>query len=131
MPATRTTSRRPSASRRAAKPAAKGGTARSARDRFAENGRIIDRVVKSLEAAQADLTSLRGTVGSGATDLRKDVARMLRDARRDLTKMSKTVRRDLERAQRDLAAAAKGPSRSRRGAPAKRASKPRSRGAAK
>ncbi len=102
------------------------------RKRYEENNRVIERVTKSLETAQADLTAIRGSVGTGASDLRKDVTRLLRDARRDLTKMSKAVRRDLERAQKDLASAAKsGPVRARRGARAKTAAKPRSRGTAK
>jgi len=103
-----------------------------ARARCEENSRVIERVTKSLETAQADLSALRGTVGAGAADLRKDVNRLIRDARRDLTKMSKAVRRDLERAQKDLASAAKPvTSRSRRGSSAKATSKPRARGAAK
>jgi hypothetical protein len=103
-----------------------------ARKRCEENKRVIERVTKSLETAQADLSAIRGSVGTGASDLRKDVARLLRDARRDLTKMSKAVRRDLERAQKDLASAAKpAPARARRGTRPKAAAKPRSRGTAK
>jgi hypothetical protein len=135
MPATRTTASR---SRAASAGAKKKPTAaqRTAAERCEQNGRVIERVSKSLEAAQADLSALRGSVGTGAADLRKDVAHLLRDARRDLTKMSKTVRRDLERAQRDLTAAArsgtgKPAARSRRGARTSTASKSRSRGAAR
>jgi hypothetical protein len=71
-------------------------------------------------------------VGTGAADLRKDVNRLIRDARRDLTKMSKAVRRDLERAQKDLASAAKPVAkRARRGSRTTTTAKPRARGASK
>jgi hypothetical protein len=134
MPATRTTaSRSRTASAGAKKPTA---AQRSAATRCEQNGRAIARVTKSLEAAQADLSALRGSVGSGASDLRKDVARLLRDARRDLGKMSKAVRRDIERAQRDLATAAKSQTgkqatRARRATRTSAPSRSRSRGAAK
>lgn len=128
MPATRTAASRPRSRPAAAKPSA---TQKAAAERCEQNRRVIERVAKSLEVAQADLSALRGSVGSGATDLRRDVARMLRDARRDLTKMSKAVRRDLERAQRDLAAAARPPASARtRGATRPSAGKKRTRGAA-
>ncbi len=103
MPATR---------RSAAKPRA----TEAARKRYQENGRAIDRVAKSLEHAQADLSVLRGTMGAGASDLRKDLTRLVRDARRDVGKLSKAIRRDLERVQKDLTSAAKPPAtRARRG----------------
>ena len=139
MPPTKTSasrSRPKAAARSAAKPAATKPAAKAAKDtaskRCEENSRVIERVTKSLEVAQADLSALRGSVGAGAADLRKDVNRLIRDARRDLTKMSKAVRRDLERAQKDLASAAKPvSSRARRGPRLGPASKPRARGTAK
>lgn len=73
--------------------------------RYEQNGRTIDRVAKSLEAAQSDLSALRGTLGTGAGDLRKDVAKLLKDARRDVGKLGKAVRQDLDRVKKDLAAA--------------------------
>ncbi len=130
MPATGRSASR-SRAKTASRPRAKDA-AHAARERYEENGRVIERVTKSLETAQADLTAIRGSVGTGASDLRKDVARLLRDARRDLTKMSKAVRRDLERAQKDLASAVKPSSaRSGRGSRATTAAKPRSRATAK
>jgi hypothetical protein len=114
------------------KSASKPRAAEVARERCEENNRVIERISKSLEVAQADLAAIGGSVGAGAGDLRKDVTRLLRDACRDLTKMSKAVRRDLEQAQKDIASAAKpASSRSRRGTRAKSAAKPRSRGSAK
>jgi chromosome segregation ATPase len=130
MPATGT-----SASRSRAKAASRPRATEAARKRCEENNRVIDRVAKSLETAQTDLSAIRGSVGAGASDLRKDVTRLLRDARRDLTKMSKAVRRDLERAQKDLTSAAKPVSaRTRRGARSSAGSsagKPRNRRPAK
>jgi DNA repair exonuclease SbcCD ATPase subunit len=67
-----------------------------------DDARVIDRVAQALEAAQEDLASIGGSLGSGAGDLRKNVQRMLRDSRRDLKKMSKALQRDLERLQKDL-----------------------------
>ncbi|HEY8303901.1 MAG TPA: hypothetical protein VIG42_04845 [Solirubrobacteraceae bacterium] len=128
MPATGSSASRSRRKSGAARPTAKD----AARERCEENSRTIERVAKSLETAQADLAAIRGSVGTGASDLRKDVTRLLRDARRDLTKMSKAVRRDLERAQKDLASAAKPvTSRARRGSRPAKAAKPRARGAAK
>jgi hypothetical protein len=62
--------------------------------------------MQSLEAAQKDLASIGGSLGTGARDLRRDVNRMLRDARRDVLKMRRSVQRDLVRLQKDLGAAA-------------------------
>jgi len=129
MPATRSAATRKSASPSRATD--------NVRKRCEENNRVIERVTKSLEIAQTDLSAIRGSVGTGASDLRKDVTRLLRDARRDLTKMSKAVRSDLERAQKDLASAAKPTTtRVRRSNHTKttakpRATKSRSRGTAK
>jgi energy-coupling factor transporter ATP-binding protein EcfA2 len=87
------------------------------RKRYEQNGRALDRVTKSLESAQGELSALRGSMGSGASDLRKDLSRLLRDARREAGKLSNTIRRDLERIQKDLAStAAKSSPRARRGA---------------
>lgn len=88
----------------------------------AEDGaRRLDNISASLEAAQADLRSIRGSVGTGARDLSRDVNKLLKDARKDLRKMRKAVQRDLDRLQRDLGAAA-GPSKpaAKRRAAAKR-----------
>ena len=91
-------------------------TAAAARARAEADGRQLDRVVKALEAAQTDLASIRGSVGSGVGDLRRDATKLVRDARRDVLKMRRAVQRDLGRLQKDLEAAAKGkpPARPRR-----------------
>ena len=98
------------------------------RERTEHNADVLSRLQSSLEVAQADLASLRGSLGAGARDLRRDLARLLRDARADVTKMSRLVLRDLERLQRDVSAAAAGkpaPSAGRR--PARRRARPAAR----
>lgn len=74
--------------------------------RAAEDANRLDRVVRTLEAAQKDLAAIGGSVGVGVRDLRRDVARLLRDARRDLLKMQRAIQRDLERLQRNVTKAA-------------------------
>jgi septal ring factor EnvC (AmiA/AmiB activator) len=90
-----------------AKPSARPRGTQTARARHQKTDRAIDRITKSLDAAQKDLSAIGGGLGTGAGELRKDVSKRLRDARRDVTKMSKTVRRDLERLQKDLSAGSK------------------------
>jgi hypothetical protein len=105
------------------KPPARPRPTAAARARFEKiqkSDKAIGRIAKSIEAAQKDLTSIGGSLGTGASDMRKDVAKLLRDARRDVTKMGKAVRRDLERLQKDVTVAAKPkPSRARPKAKAK------------
>ncbi len=62
----------------------------------------LERVTKALEAAQKDLGSIGGSVGTGVSDLRRDVTKLLRNARRDLAKMRRAIERDLDRLQKDL-----------------------------
>ncbi len=99
MPAATTAKRRPRAT-----PAA--------RVRAEDDAKRLEQVTRSLEAAQKDLASIGGSVGTGVRDLRRDVARLLRDARRDLAKMRRAIQRDIDRLQKDLtSAAAAGPAR--------------------
>lgn len=67
----------------------------SAKAKTEGDARVIDRVSQALEAAQKDLASIGGSLGTGARDLSKGVQKMLRDAQRDLRKMSKALARDL------------------------------------
>ena len=92
-------------------PATKKTTTRSratpaARVRAEDDARRLEHIAESLEAAQKDLTSIGGSVGTGVRDLRRDVTKMLRDARRDLQKMHRAIQRDLDRLQKDVSAAA-------------------------
>ena len=94
------------------KAASKRGRSTSAtersRARIEETERVIRRVARSLDAAQADLANVKGSVGTAVAGLRRDLAKRLRDAQREATKMSKATRKDLERLQKDMRAAAKG-----------------------
>jgi hypothetical protein len=88
------------------KPTRRPATTAATRARREDDARRLDRLTKSLEAAQEDLSAIGGSVGTGVRDLRRDVAKLLRDARRDLIKMRRAVQRDLDRLQRDLTSAA-------------------------
>jgi hypothetical protein len=88
------------------KPKTRSRTTAAARARAEEDAHRLDRVSATVEAAQKDLASIGGSVGTGVRDLRRDVSRMLRDARRDLGKMRRAVQRDIERLQDDLSSAA-------------------------
>jgi hypothetical protein len=89
----------PSTQKSKARPAARPRASAATRARFEKNHRAVGRLAKSLDSAQKDLSSIGGSVGTGASDLRKDVAKRLREARKDVTKMGNTLRRDLERLQ--------------------------------
>lgn len=88
------------------KPTPRPRATAAARARAEDNERRLENVMQSLEAAQKDLASIGGSLGTGVSDLRRDVNRLLRDARRDVLKMRRAVQRDLERLQKDLSAAA-------------------------
>jgi Ala-tRNA(Pro) deacylase len=88
------------------KPTARRRATPAARARAEDNERRLEHVMQSLEAAQKDLASIGGSLGTGVSDLRRDVNRLLRDARRDVVKMRRAVQRDLARLQKDLSAAA-------------------------
>ena len=88
------------------KPAPRPRATAAARARAEDNERRLDHLAQSLEAAQKDLTSIGGSLGTGVRDLRRDVNRLLRDAHRDVLKMRRAIRRDLDRLQRDLTSAA-------------------------
>jgi len=90
------------ATRKAPAKPARSQSSKVAHDRAARADRAVDRVAKSLEAAQKDLAAIGDSLGTGANELRKDVAKLLRDASRDVAKMSKAVRQDLTRLQKDL-----------------------------
>jgi hypothetical protein len=98
----------PSTQKSKARPAARPRASAASRARYEKNHRAVGRLAKSLDTAQKDLSSIGGSVSTGASDLRKDVAKRLREARKDVTKMSNTLRRDLERLQKkDSASASK------------------------
>ena len=88
------------------KPTTRPRATPAARARAEDDARRLEHIAESLEAAQKDLTSIGGSVGTGVRDLRRDVTKMLRDARRDLLKMRRAIQRDLDRLQKDVSAAA-------------------------
>ena len=110
------------------KPAPRSRATAVARERAEDNVRRLEHVTQSLEAAQKDLASIGGSLGTGVRDLRRDVNRLLRDARRDLLKMRRAVQRDLDRLQKDLttAATAKSPAPRRAAAATTRTARRRS-----
>lgn len=83
----------------------RSSTAEAVRARGEEEIERMQRLAATLDAAQDDLTKIRGSIGAGVSDLRRDLARALRDARRDVKKMTTATRRDLQRLQKDLRAA--------------------------
>lgn len=101
-------------------PQSRASDAAAARARAEDDERRLEHVMQSLDAAQKDLASIGGSVGTGVRDLRRDVNKLLRDARRDVQKMRRAVQRDLVRLQEDLtnAATAKPSAPRRRATPA-------------
>jgi prolyl-tRNA editing enzyme YbaK/EbsC (Cys-tRNA(Pro) deacylase) len=97
------------------KPARRLRATAAARARAEDNARRLEHITESLGAAQKDLTSIGGSLGTGVRDLSRDVQKLLRAARRDLAKMRRAVQRELDRLQQDLSktATAKPPARRR------------------
>jgi ABC-type transporter Mla subunit MlaD len=53
--------------------------------------RALDRLDKSIDAAEGALKDLRSELGRGGRDLVKDLDRTLRDSRKNLRSLSRTV----------------------------------------
>jgi hypothetical protein len=62
--------------------------------------RALDRLDKSIDAAEGALKDLRSELGRGGRDLVKDFDRTLRDSRKNLRSLSRTVAKDLGKLQR-------------------------------
>jgi flagellar hook-basal body complex protein FliE len=62
----------------------------------------LDRLTKSVDAAQDALKDLRGEMGKGGSGILKDVDKQLKDARKSLRTHSKSVLKDLEGLQEKL-----------------------------
>lgn len=75
----------------------------------------LNQLEKSLGTAQDALKALRKDVGrdtnAAARNLYRDLQKFVGDARRDSRKLGTALQRDLEKAQKELAAGRKGPSR--------------------
>ena len=68
----------------------------------------LDRLTKSVDAAQDALKDLRGEMGKGSSSVLKDVDKQLKDARKSLRSSSKSVLKDLEGLQQKVASAVPG-----------------------
>jgi hypothetical protein len=68
----------------------------------------LDRLTKSVDAAQDALKDLRGEMSKGSSGVLKDVDKQLRDARKNLRGASKSVLQDLEGLQQRISSAAPG-----------------------
>ena len=62
----------------------------------------LDRLTKSVDAAQDALKDLRGEMSKGGSGILKDVDKQLKDARKSLRGHSKSVIKDLEELQQKL-----------------------------
>jgi ABC-type transporter Mla subunit MlaD len=82
----------------------------------ARRPRSLNRLEKSIEAAQSALKDLRAELGRGGRDLVKDLDKTLSDSRKNLRSLSRTVAKDLENLQKAATARRPGPSRARAGA---------------
>ncbi len=62
----------------------------------------LDRLTKSVDAAQDALKDLRGEMGRSSSSILKDVDKQLKDARKSLRSTSKSVLKDLDDLQQKL-----------------------------
>ena len=62
--------------------------------------RALDRLAKSIDAAEGALKDLRSELGRGGGALVKDLDKTLRDSRKNLRSLSRTVAKDLGKLQR-------------------------------
>ena len=77
------------------------GARSTSRSRATMRGpRALDRLDKSIDAAEGALKDLRSELGRGGGDLVKDLDKTLRDSRKNLRSLSRTVAKDLGKLQR-------------------------------
>jgi hypothetical protein len=87
---------------------------RSSSSATARPPRALNRLEKSIDAAQAALKDLRTELGRGGRDLVKDLERTLTDARKNLRSLSGTVAKDLDKLQKAATTRRPAPARGRR-----------------
>jgi hypothetical protein len=63
----------------------------------------IERLERSLDAAQDAVIALRKDIGAGGQDLRKTVEKTIASARKDTAKLSKALRSDVADLQKAIA----------------------------
>jgi len=73
---------------------------RSSTTAAARRPRALNRLEKSIDAAQAALKDLRTELGRGRRDLVKDLDKTLTDARKNARSLSRTVTKDLGKLQK-------------------------------
>ena len=66
----------------------------------ARRPRALNRLEKSIDAAQSALKDLRTELGRGGRDPAKDLDKTLADARKNLRNLSKTVAKELDQIQK-------------------------------
>lgn len=66
----------------------------------ARRPRALNRLEKSIDAAQTALKDLRTELGRGGRDLVRDLDRTLTDARKNLRSLSRTVAKDVGQIQK-------------------------------
>ena len=77
------------------------GARSTSRSRATTRGpRALDRLDKSIDAAEGALKDLRSELGRGGGALVKDLDKTLRDSRKNLRSLSRTVAKDLGNLQR-------------------------------
>jgi hypothetical protein len=80
----------------------------------ARRPRALNRLEKSIDAAQAALKDLRTELGRGRRDLVRDLEKTLTDARKNLRSLSSTVGKDLDKLQKAATTGRRTPARGRR-----------------
>ena len=73
---------------------------RSSTTGAARRPRALNRLEKSIDAAQGALKDLQTELGRGGRDLVKDLDKTLTDARKNMRSLSRTVAKDLEKLQK-------------------------------
>jgi predicted nucleic acid-binding Zn-ribbon protein len=83
-------------------------TRRSTTAKRGKGHSALDRLTKSVDAAQDALKDLRGEMSRGSSGVLKDLDKQLKDARKNLRTTSKSVLKDLEGLQQKLPGASRG-----------------------
>jgi predicted nucleic acid-binding Zn-ribbon protein len=83
-------------------------TGRASTAKRGKGQNALDRLTKSVDAAQDALKDLRGEMSKGSSAILKDVDKQLKDARKSLRGSSKSVLKDLEELQQRITSAAPG-----------------------
>ena len=94
---------RTTAPKRSGTTTSRGSTAKRGKGHTA-----LDRLTKSVDAAQDALKDLRGEMSKGSSSVLKDVDKQLREARKNLRGASKSVLKDLDGLQQRISSAAPG-----------------------